>query len=356
MKKGFLHVVEALIVILLVFVVLSQFYSIPRSQHVWSEPKLRIMAQDLIYVLEEKLVNDEDWFDPVAVETAITGSIPETMGYTIKSKHDVKPAMAVGCICDNITNFNTINDDILQNVTINGFERGFTVVRLFSASFDVLSEPGDYDVLVIFGGMEMTAPQLEYLQEHLRAGGGVVQYAALTESSVEEVWHTELFNLSWTDSTRPGDSNAEMQISTPPDRAYEPIEIYSTINGDMAFVNFGTESVYPAGLNQESRIVLRQTNSYITGTLEGRSVPLAVINWGVHGNGRTAWMSDGILTAIDNRNQDMLRSLVMWCAAGKEHTVTEDVMIQSSSAKFRKIFNSDMYEAVSIEMSIGYYF
>ena len=60
MKKGFLHMAEVIIVSVLVFTILSQFYNIPKSNIEWSNTKLGVTAHDLIYVMEEKGV---DWFD-----------------------------------------------------------------------------------------------------------------------------------------------------------------------------------------------------------------------------------------------------------------------------------------------------
>jgi hypothetical protein len=354
MRKGFLHVVEALIVILLVFVVLSQFYSIPRSTYPWAETKLRIMAQDLVYVLDEKLTNDDDWFDPVAVAAAVSGSVPETMGFSLKTTQAVKPVMTVGVVVSNAVEYNEIVNNVLMNTTINGVVRGFHTDMLYHNDFHTF--PGDYDVLLFYGDPGITTAQEDYLQEHLRGGNGVVQYDGLTQTQVDEPWHQALFDLEWSTSTRPGDTDAEFQISTPPERSYDVMKLYNTVNGYTDFVNYGTENVYPVGVNAESRIVLRQRSSYTGGSHAGRSVPIAVINWDVHGNGRTAWMSDGSLFSASNRNEDTLRSLVMWTASKTHYTVKDDIMVQSASASFRKIFTTDMYEPVNIELTLGYHF
>ena len=68
MKKGFLHIVEIIIVSLLMFLVISQFSFIPRVQSDWSQSKLYLMGSDLIAMLD---INETNWLDEEEVKTKI---------------------------------------------------------------------------------------------------------------------------------------------------------------------------------------------------------------------------------------------------------------------------------------------
>lgn len=351
MRKGFLHVVESLIVIMLVFVVLSQFYSIPRPQHAWSENKLRIMAQDMLYVLDEMQV---DWLDASDIENTLSGIAP-AIGYSVRTKQSVLPVMKIGCVCEIFADYQTISNSVLTDFTLNGIYRDFQVDQVYPLDFD-LDGPhlSNYDVLLFRDFPALSAADAQNLSEYLRGGNGVVEYASLTQAQAGEAWHRQVFGLQWSQSTRPPDTNAEFQIAFPPSKLYDIKKLYEAINGGTSFSNFGTETVFPAPPNEESRILLKQTRIYTGPPNDGRSVPLAVINWNVYGNGRSAWMSNGTLT--DAMNRDILKALVIWTAADKEYEVRQDVMLQSAKASFRKVLNTDMYELMWVELTVGYQF
>ena len=353
MRKGILHIVESLIVILLVFVILSQFYSIPRPQHAWSESKLRIMAQDLLYVLEESGV---DWYSASDIENKLSG-IPPTIGYSVVTKSQIPPVINVSCVCDG-AEYVEINN-ALQDISINNRIRIFNVDQTNPLDFD-LDGPhlGEYDVILFYDFPSINAAEEQNLTEYLKQGKGIVEYSALTQAQVNQAWHQGIFGFEWTTSTRPGSADAVFQTAAPPSRIYDIKKLYSVINGATYLNNFGTETVYPTAPNEESRIILKQNNTYTSGPQSGHSIPLAIINWNVYGNGRTAWMSDGPLA--DNMNSDLLRTLVIWASAEKEHVVRDELMFQSSKATFRKIVDgpppNPMFEPLLIELTVGYQF
>ncbi|UCD02997.1 MAG: hypothetical protein JSV63_04420 [Candidatus Aenigmatarchaeota archaeon] len=353
MRKGFLHVVESVIVILLVFVVLSQFYSIPRPQHAWAENKLRIMTHDMIYVLEEM---DVDWFDADDINDTLYG-IPETIGYSVKTKQAVPPVMKVACVCTP-SDYTFINNNVLTDITINNIPRDFQVDQTYPLDFD-LDGPhlSGYDALLFMGFPTISAAEAQNLSDYLSRGRGIVEYTNLTPAQADTVWHQNVFGFRWTASSRSSSPNAVFQTAVPPSRIYDIKKLYSVVNGGTVFSSFGTERVYPLPPNEESRIILKQTNTYTGPPNDGRSIPLAIINWDVYGNGRAAWMSEADLT--DDTYGDLLQTLVMWATAEKEHVVKEELLFQSSTASFRKILNqpvNSMYEPMLIELTVGYHF
>jgi hypothetical protein len=353
MRKGFLHVVEALIVIMLVFVVLSQFYSIPRTQHTWSTTKLRIMGQDLLYTLDEKGV---DWFDAGAVDAALSPVLPNTTGYSLVTWQDIRPELNVGCVSvfqDNCTDLNSL----LNDRYVNGIYRNFTVewITPTDMEFDLGGQHLDNDVILFWGCPSFTAQQVQNLKEYLRQGNGIVEYANLTSDQAKRSWQQELFNINWSASTRPPDTEAEFIPMLPTEKAYGAVKIYDFFNDpDSGFTNFGYETVYPND-EIEGKILVRQWKTlYSSGDHEGRSIPLVIVDWGVGGKGRTAWMSNATLT--DTRNADLLKSVIIWAAGEKEYVVKDDTMSESAKSAMRKIYNSDMFEPVKIELTLGYHF
>ncbi len=357
MRKGFFHVVEALIVIMLVFLVLSQFYSIPRPTHYWSETKLRLMAQDLLDTMEEKGV---DWFDFVEVNRTISEALPPTMGFALETTQSVRPETKVLCVCP-ATKAAYLESIFTTMPNFNGVTRTFTFTSttLEGMDFTIGGPHLSNDVILFWGypGITSGSPEAQSLNEYLSMGNGIIEYANLSEAQAGETWHQETFNLRWADSlsVRPDYGYADFNLIRPDEKSYGPIKLYNYFNGDDNFLSFGYEKVYPAD-ERENKIVLRLGMMYSGGSDAGRSIPLATVNWGVGGKGRTAWMSNGTLPGTDNMNADLLKSLVIWAAAEKPYVVKGDVMAENSKSSLRKVLNQDMYEPMRIDLMLGYHF
>ena len=59
---------------------------------------------------------------------------------------------------------------------------------------------------------------------------------------------------------------------------------------------------------------------------------------------------------VPHYNRELLQSLVVWTAGGKDYVVVEDATLRSTRASIRKILTGDMYEPVKVELTLGYYF
>jgi hypothetical protein len=126
-KKGFLHVIEVVIVVVLIFVVMSQFTSIPMSESTWSSTKLSMMAQDLAYTLQEKGI---DWFDKSDLDSNIYSVLPSTMGYTVHTRQQIPPVMRIGCYC-NLQNYTYLQNSLARDLSgFNGVDRDFITERI----------------------------------------------------------------------------------------------------------------------------------------------------------------------------------------------------------------------------------
>ena len=55
MRKGFLHISEIIIMVIMVFVILFQFTTIPAMRTGWDRIKLKMMSHDLLYSIDRNL-------------------------------------------------------------------------------------------------------------------------------------------------------------------------------------------------------------------------------------------------------------------------------------------------------------
>ncbi len=95
--KGFMHVVEVLLVIMLVFLVFVQFSSIPRISTEWSDVKIKLAGSDMISSLELQGV---DWFNESEVRDKFNKTLPLNIIYNLRLENIMKPKITVGCFCD----------------------------------------------------------------------------------------------------------------------------------------------------------------------------------------------------------------------------------------------------------------
>ncbi|MCK4335227.1 MAG: hypothetical protein KAW40_00720, partial [Candidatus Aenigmarchaeota archaeon] len=138
--KGFMHIVEVLLIVLLVFFVFSQFASIPRISDDWSRTKLSLMGSDVLRALEMK---GTDWFDKTEVEYELNRTLPKNLVYSVLLENVIKPEIVIGCLCSD-SEMNVINDILYPgSFFINDEKVEFEVIRvddpseLFSLDFDV---------------------------------------------------------------------------------------------------------------------------------------------------------------------------------------------------------------------------
>jgi hypothetical protein len=366
MKKGFLHVVEVIIVALLIFVILAQFYSIPSADYSWERSKLIAMSQDLLYTMDEL---DVDWLNASEVADMIKGMIPGTVAYSLKLDMEVNPDMKVGCVCTP-DDYATLQAWVLTDFTLNGIERGFSIALIEpgTLNFDIDGPHLDNDVLIFWGvPTEVdSAEKAQNLSTYLSMGNGIVEYANLTEADVADTWHNGTFSLVWvseSESEKPGSAGPEFPYFDPSEAGYMVQKIFMNLPPALSgFTNFdnlpSNENVYPAD-GREKRILVSLRDQYSGGAYNGKSVPLSVLNWGVMGRGRTAWMTGADLEDMNGYNRRLLKSLVSWAASGKGHVLIESLMKSSVTASMRKVFNEApgaMYEPVRIDLTLGYHY
>lgn len=80
MKKGFVHIVEIVMITLLVFLLIGQFTSIPRIDNDWTRAKLYLQANDLAFTLEKKGVT---WRNATQVSQELSGLLNPNTVYAV---------------------------------------------------------------------------------------------------------------------------------------------------------------------------------------------------------------------------------------------------------------------------------
>ena len=78
--RGFIHVVEIIIVSVLTILVVMQFWRLPSMETDWSKTKLGLQANDLLFSLDREGV---DWLDGAQVDSYLSELLPENTIYRV---------------------------------------------------------------------------------------------------------------------------------------------------------------------------------------------------------------------------------------------------------------------------------
>lgn len=365
-RKGFFHILEVIIVAMLIFVILTQLYSVPKANQPWDAAKVSIMSEDLLYSLEAKGV---DWFDKTEVNRTLYDVLPKTMGYSVSVSQDVRPVMRIGVVCG-AADFGTISA-ILSDFQLNGIQRDFVLTRIEPGTLDLSNTSAHYqnDAIMFVGAQAFLPAQIDYLERYLAAGNGVLELSGLTEADVSgSRWYGEVMNLEWVSDSlyfQSAAARAYFPYMDPDERRYPVQKIFlgvpPSVSPFASFGAFGGETLYPADMASE-KIVAIQDSYYVGGfEHEGMEVPLSTIDWGVNGSGRVAWMSNASIsgsTADVNSTKKLLKSLAIWTASGKKYPIIEGSVSTGATATMRKIYMrpGGMYEPVRIDLTVGYHY
>jgi hypothetical protein len=193
MRKGFLHIVEIVIVALMAFLVLMQFSYLPKQNADWGSMKLSIQANDILFSLEKKGV---DWFNSTQLDHAISSSVSNNTIYNLKIRNVMKPYINVGCICSVAEN--TSLAGTLKPFEINGQPVSFSVTQINPSS---ISFSHDYDVIVDFD-YNLTNNYTQ-VRQFLAADKGIVEFRHLDQSEIDSV-QTDFFGLTYSLGTPDG--------------------------------------------------------------------------------------------------------------------------------------------------------
>jgi len=353
MKKGFLHIIEIILVSLLMFFVISQFTYLPPIKSDWPMTKLYLQGNDIISTLDIKGV---EWSNTEEVITEINTTLPKNIEYGLKLKNIIKPEIRVGCICNN-----TEYSDIFQvlttppSMTINGHTIKFILEQIDTDSpiFSVKN-----DVIIIreaaFTNIEGNDDYKDEMLAYLSTDRGVIEIVNMNNTRANDEFQNNIFNLKWESSLMPNSNDIEFSTTFGEYSLKPPIEkyFYHFPNGTGDFYEkphtfedfLGDEKVYAYDDIRE-KIILSQPSS---------GVPASIINYNVAKNkGRTVWLSEPYPVRDDTGI--LIKALTAW-TAGDIYDVATGYFQEGKTVSFSffKVLNEDMYQPIEILFTLGY--
>jgi len=359
MKKGFLHIIEILLVTLLMFIVISQFTYIPSIRSNWPRTKLYLQGNDIILSLDKKGI---DWSNASRVQEHIESLLPQNVEYDLRFKNVIKHDIRVGCLC-NDTEYGDIYDALTSpsDFTINGRKITFFPEQI-DPSDPVFSVRQDV-IIMREHALDRLMGNPDYsnrLETYLSSDRGVIEIADLNNTELMDFpFQKQLFNLNFTPTLIPDNNDIRFSTTFGEYSLKPTIEKYfyhfPNSSGEFYdkphyFSNFlaNIERVYPDDDIRE-KIILRQMTS-------GTPVPAGIINYNVADNmGRTVWLSE-----TDSFSADyavLLKAITTW-AAGDSHDIATGFFQEGESVSFSffKLLNEDMYQPIEILLTVGYRF
>ncbi len=351
--KGFMHIVEIIIVLLAMFVIVVQFVNTPGIDTDWSGVSLSTKVNDMLHSLEAAGI---DWFNGDEVSAAINSTLNmSNIVYSVKLRNVIKPGIRVGCVCFNDGEYGQVSGT-LQNpaFSINGQDPGFTVENITTDDL-----PFDYDVIVVMDRNISYTNAYKYLAD----GGGLVevrdlnlQLAGPGENFGDMGYvHQRLFGIAFS-SSMPSPSEAEIAFNAQagyPNSTYYNIYkyFYHIPNGTGMKINESHMFADFLESDEQIEIVLPSARALLNQTSAG-SPALIANKAAASDRGRTAWLSGGASLANDDMSV-LLKSLVIW-ASGEEYDVAPGFTMSGPvKATMYKVYNTDMMQPVEIELMMG---
>ncbi len=354
--KGFMHIMEILIIVLVMFFVIMQLMGVPRYAIDWSQIELITHGNDVLFLLDKKGVN---WFNGTEIDNELKKIFDETnIIYDLKIRDGIKPNITVGCICKEYQE--SILKGMLNPFTINGQETNFVYIERIDPSKP--SFPVRFDVIVIFDANIATLDS--EVSNYLMHDRGVVQIRDITNplEVSKGTTYDKYFGMMWNNSHTGADNVNNItftyQARDPTNRYYNLYKYFSHIPnstghrypGGHFFVNFLKTGTDPEKLtvndNVIGRIILEQKNT---------ETPAAIVNDRiVNGAGRTAWISAPPGDEYTDDYSVMVRAFVVWAAGGTYSIITNHIPTNPAVFSMYKTINNDMFQIIEIVLTMGY--
>jgi len=340
-RKGFIHVVEIVIIVLAVFVVLFQFIGIPSVNTKWSEAKLNVIGNDLLFALDGMGI---DWTDRNEVESVLDkalergGTRNTTIVYDLKLNGVIKPNISVGCICRNVAPNNELAavEDALQHFYLNGINISYAVDYVDPAHPEFSHK---YDVVVIMSDFFKGVYHPEYslddfkmrIENYLGADKGILVINYSADAALKDTIDEAYFGINWSDDLT---QDMDLELSFNHDVSFPNSSYYDVFKYFYNFPNSsGIKTKYPNEFfnlldkNQKTTTLLfgpagceLEDNNGICGLIVNRGM--------VNGQGRTAWLSRlaDPPGGMDDSNNVLMRSIVAWLAGDSFHVIDNEDM------------------------------
>lgn len=210
--KGFIHIVEIVVTLMLVFVALNQFSSLYAKGINWSENYLYVAGRDLLYTL-----GDIDFYNSSLLQERLSILKQRNIEYDVRLSNAIKNNIIVGCDC-NDQELGMVKGN-LSSFFVNDREMIFNLFKMSE-----VDNWNDLDV-IIYPSVKNLDSSKAALMNFLDSGKGVIEIGAVGAHASEDVQKT-IFNLKTrSDSVIPGDVNIGFNKTTVDKPSY-PIAKY----------------------------------------------------------------------------------------------------------------------------------
>ncbi len=316
--KGFIHLVETVVIALVVFVILTQFWYIPGLKSDWERVKLTLLGQDVLLVLDRVGIN---WLDAKANISALLGN---GIIYTLEIVGVPPSNITIGCNCSD-EQLNFIKWLVSGMPEINGQRFNFFVERATDYSMA-------YTMVLTF-----YQPGEVAIQSFLTSGRGVLE--VLPEPNIDNV-QQELFGLN-SSTGSPTEENLTWAIG--PDSGHWLIyQYFHTIPNS-------TGQTWPEPWEFENFLleaVVAKNPILVQSGLAGAAVNR-------FGAGRTGWLGvDFNDLKVREDLQTMLKAMILW-TAGESWTVVEGPP-GIAAISYYTALNKDFFQPIEIRLKIRY--
>jgi hypothetical protein len=320
--KGFIHIVEIIIIALVVLVLLTQFVAIPGLKTDWERTKLTILGRDVLLALDRSGIN---WFDVNNLDSNLSALLGNNTIYSIEIEGVPPSNISIGCNCSD-EEFNFIKNLVNNIPEINNQKFGFFVEQ--AESFDL-----KYDLVLTFKPIKNRFEAESFLS----SGKGIIEI--LPDPEIDEI-QQEFFGLdSTTESIT--ENNLTWAIG-PANISWQIYKYFHTIPNSTGekwpepwqFKNFLQKAV------KSKNSILKQTDTENTGATF--NIP----------SGRTAWFGASF-SDIQAREdlQTFLKALILQTSGNKWTAISGPGQITISYYTFIK---KDFFQPIKITLKLKF--
>lgn len=200
-KKGFIHVIEAVLVSILAISTLPYLMQTSSSGSDWEEIQLRKTGEDILISLEKsgqlKNISNYNQSETQNLINSILGERSNSIQYNLKEVDSYRKSIRIGfnCTSCNIEDERKRIYDIFTPIWLNGRLIEFQISEF---SWDRFQERQmvsgrKFDLIFINSEEQATNVNQTKLEKHIAKGGGVVEYADISDPNQD--LQNEIFGL-----------------------------------------------------------------------------------------------------------------------------------------------------------------
>lgn len=369
-QKGFVHIVEVVIVSLLTVVAVPFLLSPLKNQAGWDEARLSLTAKDILSSMDNISDGQESYLQNIMVKnsTELTSRMKEifgpgkNVGFSLTTRGALRNEIRVGynCTACDVAEVGGTLGTLLTPVEVNG--RNITFAPFL---FNFTNYQGyDIDVIIIFNNPSEAEPFKDTIKSHLAEGRGVVQFANLTLSDFPSTLQSEVFGMTSSGCAPSGVLPNQTFVN--PDNPLLP-------NYDMQKIYYGVSnqdrdpSAIPPGhrfnrtpgtewiegscvdvLNGEAqRVVTRE---------DGGTRPSVIVN--TSSPGRAVWMDYFEYSTQEQEDQrNLLRTAVIWAAQRDWLNIQKTVSGKETERAIYPVSQGEeFFEPYTVELTMWYVF